>query len=172
MNRLLVWRVSLLVVAIVLILLDQWTKSLALSHLGGQPPVSVIPHLNFVLVFNRGAAFGFLAEAGGWQNTIFILIAAGVGLYLIILILRSQGNERWFDVAICLILGGAAGNLYDRLTRGYVVDFIDVYYQNWHWPAFNIADSAIFIGAVLLVLNLFIPGSPTSTSKAKEKHPS
>lgn len=137
--------------AVTVLLLDQATKQLALAQLMLHEPVAVLPFLNFTLVFNKGAAFGFLSSASGWQNVFFIvvaLVACGV-----ILTLLRQTRERLFAVALALVLGGAIGNLVDRLIYGYVIDFVDVYYQSWHWPAFNVADSAITIGAILIVID-------------------
>jgi len=145
--------------AVVILLLDQVTKQIALAQLTLHEPVTLLPFLNFTLVYNKGAAFGFLSSASGWQNAFFIvvaLIACGVILYLL-----RQSRERMFSVALVLVLGGAIGNLVDRFIYGYVIDFVDVYYQSWHWPAFNIADSAITVGALLLVFNTLQPATRT-----------
>ena len=143
------WRA--LWIAVAVLLLDQVTKQLALGQLALHEPVALTPFLNFTLVYNKGAAFGFLSSASGWQNVFFIvvaLIACGVILYLL-----RQTRDRLLAVALVLVLGGAIGNLIDRLVYGYVVDFIDVYYQGWHWPAFNVADSAITVGAILIAFD-------------------
>ena len=137
--------------AVAVLLLDQATKQLALAHLTLHEPVVILPVLNLTLVYNKGAAFGFLSSASGWQNVFFIvvaLIACGVILYLL-----RQTRDRLLAVALVLVLGGAIGNLVDRLIYGYVIDFIDVYYQSWHWPAFNVADSAITVGAILIAFD-------------------
>ncbi len=137
--------------AVVVVLLDQATKQLALGQLVLHEPVAFAPFLNLTLVYNKGAAFGFLSSASGWQNAFFIvvaLIACGV-----ILTLLRQTRDRLLAMALVLVLGGAIGNLVDRLIYGYVIDFIDVYYQNWHWPAFNVADSAITVGAILIAFD-------------------
>jgi signal peptidase II len=112
--------------------------------------------LNLTLVFNRGAAFGFLSDAGGWQNRFFIGVALLACAAIIHMVRRLGPRERLATTAFMLILGGATGNLVDRLLYGYVVDFIDIYYGAWHWPAFNVADSAITIGAVLLVFDMLL----------------
>lgn len=143
--------------AVTVLLLDQATKQLALEQLTLHEPVALLPFLNLTLVFNKGAAFGFLSSASGWQNVFFIIVAL-VACGVILTLLR-QTRERLFAVALVLVLGGAIGNLVDRLIYGYVIDFVDVYYQSWHWPAFNIADSAITIGALLLILDALRPAT-------------
>jgi signal peptidase II len=108
--------------------------------------------LNWTLVYNPGAAFSFLSQAGGWQRWFFTVIGI-VAAIVIIWLLQKNTHDRPFCMALSLILGGAMGNVLDRLLYGAVVDFIDVHYDGWHWPAFNIADSAISIGATLIVIN-------------------
>ena len=136
-----------------LIILDQITKYFALAQLSGRPPVEILPFFNFVLVFNSGAAFGFLSDAGGWQNIFFITLASIVSVIFVIMITRLKPSELQLALAFSLVLGGAVGNLIDRFAYGYVVDFLDFYYGSWHFPAFNVADSAISVGAVLLILD-------------------
>ncbi|MDH3389831.1 MAG: signal peptidase II [Gammaproteobacteria bacterium] len=114
--------------------------------------------MNLVLVHNTGAAFGFLSSASGWQNGLFMFVAAGACTFILWVLSRLRRQEIVLAVALMLILGGALGNLVDRMLYGYVIDFIDVHYRNWHWPAFNVADSAISIGAVLLLLDTAFPG--------------
>lgn len=141
----------LLWVSAAVVALDQLTKWVALTNLERHAEVAVASFLNLTLVYNRGAAFGFLSDAAGWQNAFFIgvaLVACGV---IVFLLSRLPPNNRLVAVGLVLILGGAVGNLIDRLLYGYVIDFIDVYYRSWHWPAFNVADSAITVGAILLV---------------------
>jgi len=137
----------------VIIVADQITKSLALEHLFNKPPIEVLPFFNLVLVFNSGAAFGFLNDAGGWQNIFFIVVASAVGIGIIIALWRIGTHNPQMSISLSLILGGAMGNVIDRFRYGYVVDFVDIYYKHWHWPAFNIADAAIAIGAILLVID-------------------
>ncbi len=132
---------------------DQVTKWLAVKFLLGRPPLEVLPGFDLRLVYNTGAAFGLLDDASGWQNGFFITVALVVGVLILNMLRRLQANEVQGAVALALILGGAIGNVIDRLMQGYVVDFIHWYYQNWHWPTFNIADSAITVGAVLLVVD-------------------
>lgn len=139
-------------IAIVVIILDQVSKLAAVKYLL-RNPIEVAPFLNLSLVFNSGAAFGFLSDASGWQNLLFVVIAIVVSFVIIAMVRRLGANDVQVLVGLMFILGGAMGNLIDRLRLGYVIDFIDVYYQSWHWPAFNVADSAITIGAVVLVLD-------------------
>lgn len=132
---------------------DQVTKWLAVKFLLGRPPLEILPGFDLQLVYNTGAAFGLLDDAGGWQNGFFIAVALVVCVFISNMLRRLQPDEVQGAVALALILGGAIGNVIDRVMQGYVVDFIHWYYQNWHWPTFNIADSAITVGAVLLVLD-------------------
>lgn len=145
-------------IASAVLALDQSSKWLALEKLILHEPMPLVPFLDLTLVYNRGAAFGFLSTASGWQNLFFIGIAL-VAIVVILYLLRRMGaKDRLLAAALALILGGAIGNLIDRLLYGYVVDFVDVYYGAWHWPAFNVADSAITVGAVLIVLDALKPG--------------
>ena len=105
------------------------------------------------LAHNYGAAFSFLSDAGGWQRWLFTGLASVVTVVLVIWLLRLTAKERMLAAALSLVIGGAVGNLIDRIINGYVVDFIDVYYRDWHWPAFNVADSAISCGIVLLLID-------------------
>jgi signal peptidase II len=143
---------AMLSISVIVVALDQLTKWMALKYLLGKI-VAVVPFVNFVLVFNRGAAFGFLNDAGNWQNFFFVIVAAIASVVIIYMLTRLESRNTKVGVGLALILGGAIGNVIDRLVHGYVIDFIDVFYGSWHWPAFNIADSAISIGAVLLVLD-------------------
>lgn len=140
----------------VVIVLDQLTKTIADTYLQFHQPVPLFPMFNLTLSYNAGAAFSFLSEAGGWQRWFFTVLAVVISLVLVVWIKRLKKDELWNAVALSLILGGAIGNVIDRILFGYVIDFLDVYYQQWHWPIFNIADSAISIGvAVLLFDGLF-----------------
>ena len=142
--------------ALVLVLLDQWTKWLASQHLAYGQPMVILPMLNFTLLHNPGAAFSFLSDAGGWQRWFFTSISAIVSVVLIVWICRLKAGQVWLAAALALILSGAVGNLIDRVLYGYVIDFISVHYQQYYFPAFNIADSAITVGAGLLLLDVFI----------------
>ncbi len=137
----------------IVVALDLWTKALASEHLMMYQPLPVFPGFNLTLMHNEGAAFSFLSTAGGWQRWFLSVIAAVVSVVIIVWLARLKPRQYWLALALALVLGGALGNLWDRLTLGYVVDFIQVYYQEWYWPAFNIADSSIFVGAVILILD-------------------
>ena len=143
------WISSLVVV------LDQITKYIADSNLDLRVPVEVFLGLNMTLCYNKGAAFSFLSNAGGWQRWFLMAISFVISLVLVFWLRNVDKNRKSLAWGLALILGGAIGNLIDRTTYGYVIDFIDVYYGYWHWPAFNIADSAISIGAGLLILDMF-----------------
>ena len=147
----LVW-LGLSVIAIVL---DQWTKWIAVNSLNYADPVPVLPFLNWTLLHNYGAAFSFLSDAGGWQRYFFTSLAGIVSIVFVFWLMRMPKTLKVLPLAIALILGGAVGNLIDRVLLGYVVDFIHVYYNNSHFPAFNIADSAITLGTVLLLIDSF-----------------
>jgi signal peptidase II len=137
-------------IAVVTLLLDQLSKWSALSNLQLGVPEPVLPFMNWLLLFNPGAAFSFLAQSSGWQRWFFTVLGLAASTYIVWLLRKSLGDKMlcW---ALSLILGGALGNVLDRIMYGAVVDFIDLYYANWHWPAFNIADSAICIGAALII---------------------
>lgn len=142
-----------LIIAFAVLVLDQGTKQVALLAFKTGERLPVIPgFFDLTLLFNRGAAFSFLAEASGWQRWFFIGVGT-LAAVVILWLLARHGNQRLFAWALSLILGGAVGNVLDRLIRGEVVDFILLYYERWHWPAFNIADSAITIGAALLIFD-------------------
>ncbi|MCD8548894.1 MAG: signal peptidase II [Aeromonadaceae bacterium] len=139
--------------AALVLLLDQLTKLAVLQWLPfGYPGLPVVPHLNLVHVYNKGAAFSFLADQPGWQRWFFTLFALGVSSALLVWLRKLPAAARWSPIAYSLIIGGALGNLIDRLAYGHVVDFIDFHVGQWHYPAFNLADSAICVGAVMIVL--------------------
>ena len=138
--------------AIIVFLADQAAKSYIDARTPSGWSHEVTSFFNLVHVLNPGAAFSFLAGAGGWQRWFFAAVAAGVSVAVVLWMRRVPRGEWWVSAALALVLGGAIGNLGDRLVLGHVVDFIDVFYGRWHWPAFNLADSAITVGvAVLLV---------------------
>ena len=141
--------------SVLAIVIDQWTKTIASTHLTYADPVPVLPFLNWTLLHNYGAAFSFLSDAGGWQHYLFTGLAGVVSIIFVIWLMRMPKSTIILPMAIALILGGAIGNLIDRVTLGYVVDFIHVFYQNHHFPAFNIADSAITLGTILLLIDTF-----------------
>lgn len=133
--------------------LDQAGKYLAVHGLELQRALPVFPGVNLTLVHNTGAAFSFLRDAGGWQRWFFIGLSATVALAIVIWLARLPTGRHRLACALSLILGGALGNLWDRINLGYVIDFVDVYVSTWHWPAFNVADSAISIGAMILIVD-------------------
>ncbi|MEX1213815.1 signal peptidase II [Saccharospirillum sp.] len=142
-----------LLIAAMVVALDLWTKSLATQMLQYGRPVEILPVLDFTLLHNRGAAFSFLSSAGGWQRWVFTIIALAVSAVLLVWTLQLKPQERWLSVTLPLILGGALGNLYDRLTLGYVVDFVHFHWQGSYFPAFNIADAAITAGAIMMIID-------------------
>ncbi len=141
--------------SVVVIALDRVSKYLASNSLNLHEPVSILPFFNLTLMHNQGAAFSFLSQAGGWQRWFFTIIALVVTVVIVQWIRRLSPAETWMAAALALVAGGAVGNVWDRIQLGYVVDFIDVYYKTWHWPAFNIADSAITVGAFMLIVEGF-----------------
>jgi len=145
-----------LAVTALVILFDWQTKAMATEALELYRPVEVFSWLNITLAHNYGAAFSFLSDAGGWQRWFFIVLSSGVSLVLLVWLIRLPRQEWLTALGLALILGGAIGNLVDRVQLGYVVDFIDVYYKDWHYPAFNVADSAITCGVVLLLLDMLL----------------
>lgn len=148
---------SWLALALVIVALDLWTKHLASANLELYRPVPLTSWLNLTLAHNEGAAFSFLAGAAGWQRWFFAAVAGIISLVLLVWLWRLPVRARLLPMSLMLILGGAIGNLADRVRLGYVVDFIDVHYAGWHWPAFNLADSAIVIGVILLLIEGFLP---------------
>jgi signal peptidase II len=147
-RRMLPW----VALATVIVLIDQLTK-IAIERAfdyGDVRPVTGF--FNLVLTYNKGAAFSFLASASGWQKHFLTVVGIGASLFILYLLAR-HGSQRLFSLALAMILGGAIGNVIDRLAYGHVVDFLDFHVGGWHWPAFNVADSAIVGGAILLVLD-------------------
>jgi signal peptidase II len=143
-----------LILAALVVALDQASKGWLLTQFSPGEARPVTDFFNLVLVFNRGAAFSFLADAGGWQHGFFILLAVTVSVWIVVM-LRRHARERLLPTALALILGGALGNLVDRLRLGAVVDFLDVHLAGYHWPAFNLADSAITLGIALMLIQQF-----------------
>ena len=155
------------VLALIIIGLDQYTKVLAVNNLTFAISEPVNSFLNWTLLYNRGAAFSFLSDAGGWQQWLLGGLAGAVSIGIVIYIWCLSKAQVLLSLALAFVLGGALGNLYDRVTLGYFVDFIDVYlnecgmlekyFYACHWPVFNIADSAIVLGAILLLIESFFP---------------
>ncbi|MGZ8270534.1 MAG: signal peptidase II [Methylophilus sp.] len=145
-------------ISAIVVALDLYTKRLVQQAFEYGDHHAVTSFFDLVRYHNEGAAFSFLANAGGWQRIFFTgisVIAAAVIIYL----LRKHTQNKLFCFGLALVLGGALGNLYDRVTLGYVVDFLYFYYQQWAWPAFNVADSAICVGVAVLLLESFISGN-------------
>ncbi|HJT97323.1 MAG TPA: signal peptidase II [Rhodanobacteraceae bacterium] len=142
-----------LVLSAIVIALDQLTKHIAIAALQPYAPQPVIPGLlNWTLAYNTGAAFSFLHDAGGWQRWLFSALAVGVSAVLVVWLSRLARSDWRTALPLALVVGGALGNLIDRMRFGHVTDFIEVYYRQWSWPAFNLADSAICVGAVALIV--------------------
>ncbi len=142
--------------ALLIAVLDQATKQWASLSLDYNTPLVFTSFFNFTLLHNPGAAFSFLSDAGGWQRWLFGIIALVVSLGIIAWLSRLASDKKMEALALALILGGAVGNLYDRVALGYVVDFIVFHYEHHYWPAFNIADCGISIGAALLIIDMFL----------------
>ena len=139
-------------VAIVAVLLDQLSKITMSRLLAYGQSETITSYFNLVMVYNQGAAFSFLSNQGGWQRWFFSALALGVSVFIVFM-LKKNASQRMFCWSLSLILGGAVGNLIDRIAYGHVIDFLDVHVGGWHWPAFNVADGAITIGAALFVLD-------------------
>lgn len=139
-----------LAVSALVIALDQWTKQLVAAHLSVNQSIPVTSFFDLVLVFNTGAAFSFLSTASGWQRWFFVALALSVSGWLVTLLYR-HANERLLPLSFALVLGGAIGNVIDRLVHGAVADFLHFHIGKYYWPAFNVADSAITVGVVLLI---------------------
>ena len=150
-------RLGWLWLTLLVLVIDLTTKVYFDNSLQMYQQIVVIPDLfSWTLAYNTGAAFSFLADSAGWQRWLFALIAVVVSTVLVVWLKRLGRNDTWLAIALALILGGALGNLYDRIAYGHVVDFILVHWQNrWYFPAFNFADSAICVGAVMLALDMF-----------------
>ena len=146
-------RYAVLVWILSVFVLDRGTKILAEYFLDYHEVMPIIPGLNLTLAYNRGAAFSFLANAGGWQQIFFIALGLIMSVVLTVFIRKTPKTKKAERLGLILILSGAIGNLYDRIRFAHVVDFIDIYYQELHWPAFNIADSAICIGALMFLVS-------------------
>lgn len=155
--------------SLAVILIDQWTKWLAQTKLTFHDPVPVIePFLNWTLAYNYGAAFSFLADAGGWQKWFFAGLALVMSIFLIVYLIKAPRKATLLSFGLALVLGGAIGNLIDRLLHGHVIDFIHVHYADvWHYPIFNIADMGICIGVALIIIDMiFLEGKREGKLKA------
>ncbi|MGF6096698.1 signal peptidase II [Pseudomonas sp. 18175] len=150
-------RLGWLVLSVLVLIIDQVSKAHFEGSLQMFQQIVVIPdYFSWTLAYNTGAAFSFLADGGGWQRWLFALIAVVVSAVLVVWLKRLGRDDTWLAIALALVLGGALGNLYDRIALGHVIDFILVHWQNrWYFPAFNFADSAITVGAIMLALDMF-----------------
>lgn len=151
--------------AVAVLVIDLGSKFLVLQHFMLGETLPLIPSLNLHYARNYGAAFSFLADKEGWQRWFFACIAIGICVVLVIMMYRDKASQKLNNIAYALIIGGALGNLFDRLWHGFVVDMIDFYVGDWHFATFNLADTAICIGAALIVLEGFIIPSKKSAQK-------
>lgn len=152
---------SWLLLSLLIIIADQLSKLVVLEHFQLHESLPVIGGLlNWTLAYNEGAAFSFLSDAGGWQRWLFTALAVIVSGILLVWLKRTARSDWRTALPLALIVGGAIGNVIDRVRFGHVVDFIDVHYGSWSWPAFNIADSAISVGAVMLIAIGLFAGKP------------
>ncbi|WOA53166.1 signal peptidase II [Dickeya solani] len=142
--------------AALVLVVDLVSKQWVMTHFQLGESVPLVPFFNFTYAHNYGAAFSFLADKGGWQRWLFAMIALVIIVALLAMMHRSSASQKLNNIAYSLIIGGAIGNLADRLVHGYVIDFLDFYVGNWHYPTFNLADSAIVVGALLIVLEGFL----------------
>lgn len=138
-------------ISILVCFLDQLTKSIVVKKISLYSSVHILPKLDFTLMYNTGSAFSFLSNAGSWHLWFFLVFSMLMSLVILVWIMRTPLTQSKQLLSLSLILGGALGNLIDRVHYGHVIDFIDVYYNHYHWPAFNVADSAISVGAVLFL---------------------
>jgi len=141
-----------LAIVFLIFIADRLTKFFVVKYLAFNQATEVFPYFNLFFTLNSGAAFSFLSSAGAWHSWLFIMIGVFVGL--LIIFWQFHITSRWLQIALALILGGTLGNLFDRLVFGYVIDFLDFYYATSHFPAFNLADSAICVGTVMLIVDL------------------
>ncbi len=148
-------RLKWLGLSLLALILDQVSKLVVANSMQLYQSIPITSFFKLTYVRNTGAAFSFLSDAGGWQRWFFAGLAILISMIIAVWLTRLKQHETLLAVALSLVLGGAIGNLIDRLAYGYVIDFLDVYYQTWHWPAFNVADSAITLGVILMLLESF-----------------
>lgn len=144
-------------ITFIVLLIDRFAKMWVISHLTFLAPIAVLPFFNLTLAYNTGAAFSFLHTMSGWQNWVLGGLAGIISLSIFIWLAKTSARQRWLSIALCLILAGALGNAWDRILYGYVIDFLDFHLGDWHFAIFNIADSAITIGAIMLLISWFGP---------------
>jgi signal peptidase II len=155
-------------ITLLVIVLDQVSKQLAEHYLVFHNPVPIIPLFNLTLSYNTGAAFSFLSEAGGWQRWFFIGLALLVSAVILFWLYKLTTQDKWVAIALSLVLGGAIGNVIDRVLFGHVIDFLHVYYQQWSWPIFNIADSAISVGVAILLIDSLRDSRKKKTTRRQQ----
>ncbi|NVK10693.1 MAG: lipoprotein signal peptidase [Gammaproteobacteria bacterium] len=146
------------VVAALVVIADQYTKQLAEASLSYGEQIVVTSWFNWTLLYNTGAAFSFLADAGGWQRWFFIILTLVVSAVIVGWVVRLKDTHAWLSFGLACVLGGALGNLYDRAVLGHVIDFIQWHYNGMYWPAFNIADAAIVLGGAILIIDSLVEG--------------
>ena len=151
--------------SLLVIVLDLGSKQLAVANIGYAETIPLLPFFDLTLLHNTGAAFSFLANAGGWQRWAFALIAMVVSVVLVIWMQRTERRYWWLGLALSMVLGGALGNLYDRVVLGYVIDFISLHHNGYYFPAFNLADSAITLGAMILIFDMLFLEAKRKTSE-------
>lgn len=139
-------------ITFIVVALDRYSKYWVENNITPHEPLVIFPFFDLTLAYNTGAAFSFLHSASGWQNMMFIGLAFTVSLFIFIWLCKSPARSCWMNVALCLVLGGALGNAWDRLIYGYVIDFFHFHLNDWHFAIFNVADSAICVGAIMLIL--------------------
>lgn len=155
-------------IALVVWLLDRLTKYIVVENLALGESIPVLPVFSWIRLHNTGAAFSFLADAGGWQRWFFIALAIAFAVFLVVEIRRLAADDRWLAATYGLILGGALGNGYDRLVDGFVVDFVLVHWQHYYFPAFNVADSAVSVGAAMWILWMIVDARRNRRGKKAE----
>lgn len=149
------WPITWLLVTILVFAIDRFAKLWVMQHLTYQEPYSILPILNLTLAYNTGAAFGFLHTASGWQNIFLGSIALIASIIIICWLVRVHVQARWLSTGLCLILGGAIGNLWDRIVYGHVIDFLSLHLGSYFFAIFNTADSAVFMGACILMIHFY-----------------
>ncbi|MCH7882098.1 MAG: signal peptidase II [Proteobacteria bacterium] len=159
-------QLRLLWISALVVALDQLAKLVAESLLSPHQAVNVLPFFDWYLTYNTGAAFSFLAGAGGWQRWFFAITTSMISIVILFWIKKLPPTDKITGISLCLILGGAIGNLIDRIYLGYVIDYIQVWLGTYPWPAFNIADAAISVGATILIVSGFVKsGKPAASEK-------
>ncbi|WP_409359754.1 signal peptidase II [Lonsdalea britannica] len=153
--------------ALVVLVVDLGSKQWVMTHFQLGESLPLIPFFNLTYAHNPGAAFSFLADKDGWQRWFFAVIALAITAALLVLMYRSSASQKLNNMAYAMIIGGAVGNLTDRIVHGYVIDFVDFYINDWHYPIFNIADAGICIGALLIVLEGFFVSSEKKKAEGK-----